>query len=95
MNDPIFDHDRLDVYRLSIEYVADAPSLVDLTFVCSPLSCNHIATDVQVNSHCLIDTLEDAISVPRVGSLTTPNLVRCGLSLFTRLVRRRAGIHPK
>ena len=24
MNDPIFDHDRLDVYRLSIEYVADA-----------------------------------------------------------------------
>ncbi|WP_085980607.1 four helix bundle protein [Novipirellula maiorica] len=24
MNDPIFDHDRLDVYRLSIDYVAAA-----------------------------------------------------------------------
>ncbi|WP_261342562.1 hypothetical protein [Roseimaritima multifibrata] len=24
MNDPNFDYDRLDVYRLSIEYVADA-----------------------------------------------------------------------
>ena len=24
MNDPIFGHDRLDVYRLSIEYVASA-----------------------------------------------------------------------
>ena len=28
---------------------------------CSPLSCNYLATDIPVNQHCLIDSLEDAI----------------------------------
>ncbi len=28
---------------------------------CSPLSCNSVASDVRVNEHCLIDSLDDAI----------------------------------
>ena len=28
---------------------------------CSPLSCNHLATDVRVNKHCLIESLDYAI----------------------------------
>ena len=28
---------------------------------CSPLSCNHVATDVHVNKHCLIESLDYAI----------------------------------
>lgn len=28
---------------------------------CSPLSCNHVATEVNVNEHCLIDSLDYAI----------------------------------
>jgi hypothetical protein len=28
---------------------------------CSPLSCNHMATDVRVNEHCLIESLDYAI----------------------------------
>jgi hypothetical protein len=27
---------------------------------CSPLSCNHLATDVETNSHCLLPTLDQA-----------------------------------
>ena len=27
---------------------------------CSPLSCNGLAVDIRTNSHCLIDTFEDA-----------------------------------
>jgi hypothetical protein len=27
---------------------------------CSPLSCNHLATEVETNSHCLLATLEQA-----------------------------------
>jgi len=34
---------------------------------CSPLSCNHVASDVQVNSHCLIDTLDHAIECLETG----------------------------
>lgn len=35
---------------------------------CSPLSCNHVAADVQVNSHCLIDTLDYAIECLETGT---------------------------
>ncbi len=34
---------------------------------CSPLSCNHVAADVRVNSHCLIDTLDYAIECLETG----------------------------
>lgn len=34
---------------------------------CSPLSCNHVAVDVRVNSHCLIDTLDYAIECLETG----------------------------
>lgn len=34
---------------------------------CSPLSCNHVATDVRVNSHCLIDTLDYAVECLEAG----------------------------
>ena len=27
---------------------------------CSPLSCNHLATTIQVNRHCLFNTFEEA-----------------------------------
>jgi hypothetical protein len=27
---------------------------------CSPLSCNHLATEVETNQHCLLDSLEQA-----------------------------------
>lgn len=27
---------------------------------CSPLSCNHLATEIQTNRHCLLDTFEQA-----------------------------------
>ncbi|WP_442511695.1 hypothetical protein SH528x_003406 [Novipirellula sp. SH528] len=34
---------------------------------CSPLSCNQVAADVRVNSHCLIDTLDYAIECLETG----------------------------
>jgi len=34
---------------------------------CSPLSCNHVATDVRVNEHCLIDSLDYAIEQLETG----------------------------
>lgn len=34
---------------------------------CSPLSCNHVATDVRVNSHCLIETLDYAVECLETG----------------------------
>lgn len=34
---------------------------------CSPLSCNHIASDVTVNEHCLMDSLDDALQVLESG----------------------------
>ncbi len=34
---------------------------------CSPLSCNHVATDVRVNPHCLIDSLDYAIQCLETG----------------------------
>ena len=40
MTEPIFDHDRLDVYRLSIEYVASS-----LAVAKDPNSCHRHARD--------------------------------------------------
>ena len=34
---------------------------------CSPLSCNQIAADVRVNSHCLIDELDYAVECLETG----------------------------
>jgi hypothetical protein len=40
----------------------DLPDIVPY-FECSPLSCNGMAAEVQVNTYCLIDTLGAAIAV--------------------------------
>ena len=34
---------------------------------CSPLSCNSLATDIQVNRHCLFDTFEQAVEALEAG----------------------------
>ena len=34
---------------------------------CSPLSCNHIASEIPVNKHCLFDSLEEAKSALEKG----------------------------
>jgi len=34
---------------------------------CSPLSCNYVATDVRVNLHCLVDTLDYAVKCLETG----------------------------
>lgn len=36
---------------------------------CSPLSCNSLSTDIETNSHCLIETIEDAIQSLESGKL--------------------------
>ncbi|MBT8114029.1 MAG: hypothetical protein KJP04_01520 [Arenicella sp.] len=35
---------------------------------CSPLSCNHLAQDINVNSHCLLETFENTKSLVENGS---------------------------
>ena len=34
---------------------------------CSPLSCNGLATEISVNSHCLLDTFEQAVQSLEAG----------------------------
>ena len=36
---------------------------------CSPLSCNHLAQDVKVNSHCLLFSFEEAKELIESGAL--------------------------
>ena len=38
---------------------------VDAAFECSPLSCNHMAEQVSVNRHCLVDDPETAFQLAR------------------------------
>lgn len=33
---------------------------------CSPLSCNYVATELQVNLHCLLDDLHDAVALAEI-----------------------------
>ncbi len=35
---------------------------------CSPLSCNHMAEELEVNNHCLLSTLEEAKSYVESGA---------------------------
>jgi GH35 family endo-1,4-beta-xylanase len=34
---------------------------------CSPLSCNHLASEININSHCLFESFEDAKSSLELG----------------------------
>jgi hypothetical protein len=45
---------------------------------CSPLSCNHLASNVPVNSHCLFDSLEEATQSLESGAFnnTEPGPLR-------------------
>lgn len=36
---------------------------------CSPLSCNHMAAEIKVNSHCLLDSFEEAKRLIESGKL--------------------------
>jgi len=37
---------------------------------CSPLSCNGLAQEINVNEHCLLSSLEDAIQLLELGKFT-------------------------
>ena len=43
-----------------------------LEFECSPLSCNGLAAEWKANSHCLLDTLEQATEAARRFSVEQP-----------------------
>jgi hypothetical protein len=43
-----------------------------LDFECSPLSCNGLAAEWSANSHCLFDTLEQAVEAARRFSIEQP-----------------------
>jgi hypothetical protein len=36
----------------------------------SPLSCNHLATEIETNEHCLLDSLDTAIALLENGTFT-------------------------
>lgn len=41
-------------------------------FECSPLSCNHMATEISVNRYCLIDSMRDALAAAHRFSVEQP-----------------------
>ena len=51
---------RLEGFDLVTFYARNAPE-------CSPLSCNGLAAEIPTNSHCLIDTFEEAKSALESG----------------------------
>jgi len=57
----------------TIGFDAVSKSLQDgLGFECSPLSCCDLARDADVNSHCLLNTLEAAVAKAQTFSLEEP-----------------------
>jgi transposase-like protein len=68
MTDPIFDHDRLDVYRLSIEYVASSFAVAkDLN------GCHRHARDqwVRAAQSIPLNILEPSTSTARLSTSTS------------------------
>lgn len=70
-NLPDFDIQPLPNTASSLGFDVVSRSM-DSTFECSPLSCNHMAEEITVNSHCLIDTLAKAREVAIQFSIEEP-----------------------
>ena len=63
-NVPLFDLTPLDVTFTQLGYDVVSNSTGNW-FECSPLSCNHMADSVDVNRHCLLDSVERAIELAK------------------------------
>lgn len=68
---PDFDIDPLSSDATTIGFDVVSRSCGS-TFECSPLSCNHMAEEIVVNPHCLLDTYEKAIEIALRFSIEEP-----------------------